>query len=363
MNAKLQIKRVAFAGFIGVLVMTTTWCTSQRDGKGYSGSPQFSKEGFNNEKPRPKTGFGKTVSIFWDFMFNKPKGTVPKDDVPVETITTQQLLDAPNRSLFRIGHSTILLKLADNFYITDPVFAERASPFSWFGPKRFHAPPIALEDLPDINAVILSHNHYDHLDHESILALAPKVKHFLAPLGVGDTLVEWGVDETKVQQFDWWQSTKIDGIEFTATPAQHFSGRGLLDSNKTLWCSWVIIENDKRIFFSGDTGYFAGFKEIGERFGPFDLTLMETGAYNEAWPYVHMLPAETMQAHIDLKGEWLLPIHNGTFDLSMHRWHDPFDQILSIANEKGVSLSTPMMGEALNIESPHEGPRWWQNME
>ncbi|VUD62758.1 hypothetical protein TDB9533_03105 [Thalassocella blandensis] len=343
--------------------MTCTWCSNQREIRDYADSPQFSDETFNNAKARPRTGFGKTVAIFWDFMFNKPKGTVPKDQVPVLSLTRQQLLDAPNRSLFRLGHSTILLKLQGQFYITDPVFAERASPFSWFGPKRFHAPPIALEDLPEINAVILSHNHYDHLDYASVRALAPKVKHFFTPLGVGDTLIEWGIDPKKVQQFDWWQGTSVDGIEFISTPAQHFSGRGLFDSNKTLWSSWVIIDGDKRLFFSGDTGYFDGFKEIGQRFGPFDLTLMETGAYNEAWPYVHMLPEQSLQAHKDLQGKWLLPIHNGTFDLSMHSWHDPFDQILRLANDDNIDLSTPQMGERLNLESPHKGDRWWKNMQ
>ena len=342
--------------------MTSTWCTSNQEVSTYPQSPQFNEDKFHNPKPRPDSGFGKTFSIFWDFFFNKPKDTVPPAPVPVISMTREQLIEAPDRSLFRLGHSTILLKLKGEFYLTDPVFSERASPFSWFGPKRFHAPPIALEDLPQINAVILSHNHYDHLDYDSIRALAPNVNHFLTPLGVGDILVSWGVPAKKVKQFDWWEGTEIDGIEFTATPAQHFSGRGLFDGNKTLWSSWVIIENDMRIFFSGDTGYFDGFKKIGERFGPFDLTLMETGAYNDAWPYVHMMPQESLQAHLDVQGKWLFPIHNGTFDLSMHSWHDPFDKILEMAEKQNVALTTPLMGERISLEDIHSGSRWWTEM-
>ncbi|WP_259641245.1 MBL fold metallo-hydrolase, partial [Pseudomonas cannabina] len=190
-------------------------------------------------------------------------------------------------------------------------------------------------------------------------ALTDKTEHFLAPLGVGDTLIEWGVPAHKVRQLDWWQSTEIEGIEFVATPSQHFSGRTLLDSNRTLWASWVLIDGDQRIFFSGDTGYFNGFKTIGEQYGPFDLTLMETGAYNVQWPQVHMQPEETLQAHLDLRGRWLLPIHNGTFDLAMHAWHEPFDRILALAWEQNVSITTPMMGQPFYVQFPCRGMTWW----
>ncbi|MGH8410893.1 MAG: MBL fold metallo-hydrolase, partial [Pseudomonas sp.] len=270
---------------------------------------------FTNQKPIQHGGLGKTLGIMWKMLFQKPRSTRPMGEIPVQPLTREQLFAAPDHSVFRLGHSTVLLKMRGKFWLTDPVFAERASPFSWAGPKRFHQPPISLEDLPPIEAVILSHNHYDHLDHKAVVQLADKTRYFLAPLGVGDTLVKWGVDASKVRQLDWWQGTEVDGIRFVSTPAQHFSGRGLFDGNQTLWCSWVMIDGSRRIFFSGDTGYFEGFKRIGEQYGPFDLTLMETGAYNVDWPHVHMQPEETLQAHIDLKGRWLLPIHNGTFDL------------------------------------------------
>ncbi|TVT84074.1 MBL fold metallo-hydrolase [Pseudomonas sp. H3(2019)] len=318
---------------------------------------------YQNHAAVPGQGFRKTLQIFWNMIFHKPSNTRPTGVIPVQALTLEQLLDAPNHSVFRLGHSTVLLKLRDKFWLTDPVFAERASPVQWAGPKRFHQPPISLEELPPIEAVILSHDHYDHLDRQSILKLADKTGHFLAPLGVGETLIKWGVDASKVRQLDWWEGTQIEGIHFIATPSQHFSGRGLFDGNSTLWASWVMIDGGKRIFFSGDTGYFDGFKAIGEQFGPFDLTLMETGAYNVDWPLIHMQPEETLQAHIDLKGRWLLPIHNGTFDLSMHAWHEPFDRILALALERSISITTPQMGEAFSLEQPQRGEAWWLEVE
>jgi len=318
---------------------------------------------YRNHAPMNRMGFLKTLRIFWNALFNKPAHTRPVGTIPVQPLSRQRLLAAPNNSVFRLGHSTVLLKLRNQFWLTDPVFAERASPVQWAGPQRFHQPPISLEDLPPIKAVILSHNHYDHLDHMTIKALAHKVEHFLAPIGVGATLIEWGVPATKVRQLDWWQSTEIDGMRFVATPSQHFSGRTLRDGNRSLWASWVMIDDDQRVFFSGDTGYFDGFKHIGEQYGPFDLTLMETGAYNVDWPDVHMQPEQTLQAHIDLRGRWLLPIHNGTFDLAMHAWHEPFDRILALAWEKNIAISTPQMGQPFYLQYPTRGNTWWLGVE
>jgi L-ascorbate metabolism protein UlaG (beta-lactamase superfamily) len=256
----------------------------------------------------------------------------------------------------------LLFKLRGQFWLTDPVFGKRASPFRNIGPKRFHAPPISLDALPPLRAVILSHDHYDHLDRETVIALAAKTEVFVTTLGVGDRLIEWGIDASKVKQFDWWESIEIDGVKLTAAPAQHFSGRSLFDSDRTLWASWVIDDGDLRMYFSGDTGYFDGFRAIGERLGPFDVTFIETGAYNTQWPFVHMQPEETVQAHIDLRGRWLVPIHNGTFDLAMHRWQEPFERVSDIALARGVALSTPRMGERLALDAPHPGERWWHRV-
>ena len=327
----------------------------------YPDSPQWRDGRFHNPRPPgPGDMPESTLRVWWDVFVNKPGGTVPDAPLPVRRLTRAELDAAPDRSLYRLGHSTLLMKLRGQWWLTDPVFAERASPFQFLGPKRFHAPPIALDELPPLRAVILSHDHYDHLDPAAIRALADKAQAFLVPLGVGDRLAGWGIARAKIQQFDWWQSTEVDGLKLTAAPAQHFSGRTFSDANRTLWVSWVIQDDAYRLFFSGDSGYFGGFAEIGQRLGPFDLTLIEAGAYNERWRYVHLLPSQVVQAHRDLRGRWLLPIHNGTFDLAMHVWQDPFEQVLRHADGRGVPVATPRMGERVDMNAPQEGRRWWR---
>ena len=310
-----------------------------------------------------KGGSLEQARIMWDFFFNKPTDTRPTGKIPVKTLTRQQLLDAPNNTVYRLGHSTVLLKLNDAFWITDPMFSERASPVQFAGPQRFHQPPISIDDLPPIKAVIISHDHYDHLDQDSIMKLAAKTENFLTPLGVGGIIVGWGVPSAKVKQLDWWQETEVGGVRFAATPARHFSGRGLFNKNQTQWASWVFLAEGQRVFFSGDSGYFDGFKKIGDTYGPFDMTMLETGAYNANWPEVHMHPEESIQAHIDLKGKKLLPIHNGTFDLSMHSWHEPFDRIVTLGNAHGIPVVTPVVGKAVRIAEVTDGRRWWENLD
>lgn len=356
--------------FLGILAMSAcllSFAKTDRPIAHYSDSPQSGEGKFRNPLPRPAIGPIDFTRLLWDVLFRKSKTSVPASALSVVPLTQAELLAAPDRSLFRLGHSTVLLKLRGGFWITDPVFSERAFPVQWMGPKRFHAPPIALEDLPPLKGVILSHDHYDHLDHDAITKLADKAEVFLTPLGVGDRLVAWGVPKEKVRQFDWWQETEIDGLRLVNTPSQHFSGRGLFDGDKTLWASWVLIDPPAadsdpgfRLFFSGDTGYFDGFKEIGRRFGPFDVALLENGAYNERWRFVHMHPEETVQAHVDLRGRWLLPIHNGTFDLAMHAWDEPFERVSALAAQRGLSVLTPRIGERVDLSAPTLTHEWWR---
>jgi len=317
----------------------------------------------NNPVKVTKGGQLEHARILWDFFFNKPALTRPSGKIPVQRVTREQLLNAPNGSLYRLGHSTVLMKLDDAFWITDPMFSGRASPLQFFGPERFHAPPISIAELPPIKGVIISHDHYDHLDQDSILQLAGKVEYFLTPLGVGDILIDWGVPAAKVRQLDWWQETEVAGVRLVATPAQHFSGRGLFNRNRTQWASWVILAANRRLFFSGDSGYFDGFRKIGETYGPFDMTILETGAYDANWPGVHMQPEESIQAHIDLKGRRLLPIHNGTFDLSMHSWHDPFDRAVALGEAQHITVFTPEMGEPVSLHSTGRGRHWWGSVD
>ncbi|MBE1273605.1 MBL fold metallo-hydrolase [Enterovibrio baiacu] len=289
------------------------------------------------------------------------KNPTPTFALPVRSITAEQLLNEESDVVYRLGHSSVLMKLDGKLVMADPVFSERASPVQFFGPKRFHETPISLEALPDIDVVVISHDHYDHLDKHSVKTLESKVGMFLVPLKVGQTLREWGVSADKITELDWWESKTVNGIAYTLTPTQHFSGRGLTDRDSTLWGSWVIESSEKKVYFSGDSGYFEGFKEIGERFGPFDLTMIETGAYNTLWSHIHMFPEQSVQAHIDLNGKVMMPIHNSTFDLSMHDWDEPLEKSLRIANERGVTLVSPEIGQRLEVGEVLPVVNWWNN--
>ena len=284
----------------------------------------------------------------------------PSRPIPLRPIPHEELASGDQPVLYRLGHSTVLIQLDGEYILTDPVFSKRASPVQWAGPKRFHPAPIAVEDLPQLKAVVISHDHYDHLDKQSIRDLASITEYFVTPLGVGDILIDWGVDEDQVVQMDWWEELELGSLLIAATPAQHFSGRGVTGRNQTLWASWVILGVQGRLFFSGDTGYFSGFKEIGEHYGPFDITLMEMGAYNPLWQDVHMLPEQGVQAHIDLGGRAMLPIHNSTFNLSTHDWFDPLEQAVALAEARDIHLLTPVIGEAVSIPEPEASVAWWR---
>lgn len=304
-----------------------------------------------------KMSFGKAAS---QVIFSQQKDKSPKDPIPLRHLDTEVLRDTQGPVLFRLGHSSILLKLGDELVLIDPVFSERASPLQWLGPRRFHPVPLDIDTLPNITAVVISHNHYDHLDKGTVQRLADKVDYFVAPLGVGAHLQEWGVDKDAIVEMDWWDELEVGELTFVATPAQHFSGRSLTDRNKTLWASWVIQGGGANVFFSGDSGYFDGFKTIGERYGPFDITLIENGAYNEAWRTVHMMPYESVQAHIDLRGKAMLPIHNSTFDLSTHSWYDPLERVSALAAERDVTLLTPVIGAPVQVLEPESTVAWWR---
>jgi L-ascorbate metabolism protein UlaG (beta-lactamase superfamily) len=332
----------------------------------YTASAQFSAtdcvfQNAQNPKAQPSQPSWK---IWSRFLSPANPASTPVDPIPVRRLDRAELdaLDPTANHVVRLGHSSHLLKLRGKYWLIDPVFGERVSPVSFAGPKRFHLPPIALSELPPIEGMFLSHDHYDHLDQPTIETLRDRVQRYFVPLGVGQRLRDMGVAATRIQEFDWWQGGSHAGVSFSAVPAQHFSGRTLWDRNSTLWAGWVIESGGQRIVYTGDSGYFPGFKQIGERFGGFDLALMENGAYDSYWPSVHMSPEETVQAFLDLRGRMLYLVHNSTFNLAFHAWKDPLERVAALAEAQRLPLATPEIGEVLTIGAPRTNVQWWKGL-
>ena len=312
----------------------------------------------------PKGTMGKLFRHY--FLEDKSKKN-PSSPIKVEPFNKDRFDEIPEDSIVFtwFGHSTILMKVDGVTLLADPVLVgKRASMFTFLGPRRFrYSSNVTIDDLPEVDAMILSHDHYDHLDYPTIKALKERVGKFFLPLGVGAHFERWGVPPEKITELNWWEEVELEGLKLAFTPTRHFSGRGLRDRFHTLWGSWVIMASKKRLYFSGDSGYFPGFKEIGEKYGPFDLTFMECGAYNEGWSEIHMFPEETAQAHIDVKGKLLMPIHWGKFDLSLHPWKESVDRLASKAEEEGIRLFTPKVGEMVSLADSADLDPWWETNE
>jgi L-ascorbate metabolism protein UlaG (beta-lactamase superfamily) len=263
-----------------------------------------------------------------------------------------------------LGHSTVLLELDGARVLTDPVFGERASPLSFAGPRRFHPTPAKITELPELDAVVLSHDHYDHMCKASIVELAKRGTPIITSLGVGARLEALGIPSELVIELDWFESAPSPSgrLRFHARPAQHFSGRGFGDRNQTLWASFVIESENRRVFFSGDSGLTPEFAETGAALGPFDLVMLEVGAYHPSWGRIHLGPENALTAHAMLGGGTLLPVHWGTFNLALHAWNDPAETLIERARQQGVHLVTPRLGvpvEPSRIELPDA---WWREV-
>jgi L-ascorbate metabolism protein UlaG (beta-lactamase superfamily) len=259
-----------------------------------------------------------------------------------------------------LGHSTFLVNFEGKILLFDPVF-HNASPVAITG-KRFQPPVISMDELPNIDLIVLSHDHYDHLDSKAMKFFADKKMRIVTALGVGKRLQDFGIAADRIVEMDWWQEHQELGLTFACTPSQHFSGRTLTDRNKTLWCSFAIFSPTHRMYFSGDSGYDTHFADIGAKYGPFDICFMENGQYNELWRPVHMLPEEAVQAQIDLKGKRLMPIHWGMFVLSIHSWFEPAERISQAAKEKSMNLFTPKIGQIVDIDQPPVFEAWWKKV-
>ena len=295
---------------------------------------------------------------------NPQPHTAPDQNIETQNIDSLDIANFKDSTrLIWFGHSTFLLQISNKNILIDPMFGETPSPFSYLGTKRFsNKLPIAIEQLPTIDVVLISHDHYDHLDYPSIIKLKDKVDMFYTPLGVGIHLEQWGVAKNKIAEHDWWENTELHDLNFICTPAQHFSGRGLKDKNKTLWSSWIIKSKTENIFFSGDSGYGEHFKTIGDQYGPFDFAMIECGQYNTIWPQIHMFPEETVQAGIDLKATRIMPIHWGAFKLSVHTWKDPIERFTQTAKELDMNYLTPEIGMPFSLNEPKiTTNNWWDS--
>ncbi|MGE3800380.1 MAG: MBL fold metallo-hydrolase [Candidatus Kapaibacterium sp.] len=359
-----------FAGFLAIvitIIMASIWTALGTRASGerlerMQSSSQYREDHFVNTLPAIQTGMSLSVAI--DFFFkSNPYGT-PKDSLPVVSRKGSDFITSPASDL-RVtwfGHSSLLVEIEGVRILTDPVWSDRAAPTSFMGPKRFHPVPISLEDLPPLDAVVISHDHYDHLDYETITALANRVPRFIVPLGVGAHLEYWGVAPERITELDWWEQTELNGIDVVCTPARHFSGRFLNDRNATLWGSWAFIGNERRAFFSGDGALFPGFEEIGNRLGPFDIAMMEVGAYNAAWSDVHMGPEQSVQAATMVQAKLMLPIHWGTFNLASHGWTEPAERAIVAAEKVNLPIVFPRPGESVVPENPLPLEKWWPKL-
>lgn len=324
-------------------------------------SPQWHGDHFENPQPL----WVDTRSAYARMVFGRaiphaaPDGPLPG----VDARTAAAALAAPPASGLRVtwfGHSSALLEIDGVRVLTDPLWSERASPVSWFGPKRWQPPSLAIRDLPPIDAVLISHDHYDHLDRGSILALAMGNAVFVMPLGVGRQLAQWGIAASRIVELDWWQSATVKGVEVTATPARHRSGIVPWRANETLWAGYAVAGKDHRAWYSGDTGFHDGLADIGARLGPFDVTLIEAGQYDVRWPDAHLGPEQAVTAHRLVRGRVMIPVHWGALKLSENVWTEPVERVLAAAAKCGdMTVLTPRLGESIEPTENPATPPWW----
>jgi L-ascorbate metabolism protein UlaG (beta-lactamase superfamily) len=323
-------------------------------------SPQWSDGRFVNRLPRVDGPMGRMLR---EFLFDGSAYREPHAPVPVERRTGAEYAVAPASGLrvTWLGHSTLLLELDGARVLIDPVWGERASPFTFMGPKRFYAPPLPLEQLPPVDAIVLSHDHYDHLDLPTVKALASRGERWIVPLGVGAHLRAWGIAPERITELDWWGEAAAGALTITATPARHFSGRGLDDRDRTLWAGWAFRGPRHRAFYSGDTALHDEFDDIGARLGPFDLTMIESGAYDALWADVHLGPEQAVLAHQLVRGDVMLPVHWGLFNLALHGWTEPMERVVVAAERAGVRVASPRPGGIVEPSRVGAVQRWWPN--
>ena len=287
------------------------------------------------------------------------KGTSPSGELPVYAPFITET-DVEKISVTWFGHSSLLLQMHGLVLLFDPMFSERSSPFQWIGPRRFSRPSVRIKDLPHIDAVLFSHDHYDHLDRQTVRQLCSKTDRFIVSLGVEKHLERWNVPAEKIISLAWWESLNIGGLDIACTPSRHFSGRGLFGQNSTQWCSWVLRDGYHSVFNSCDGSFGAHFDAIHKRFGGFDLAFMECGQYNRNWHYSHLYPEESVMAAEIIGAKRVMPIHWGAFSLSNHGWDDGPERFADEAEKRGISVIAPHICETFDLDAPTVLTRWWK---
>ncbi len=365
--------KIALALILGLLILSYAiykWLDIQQFGQTPTAEETEAWQNLSNFDARTKTFINlvpgdlrqdmQTWPLLKAYIFG-PEIRVPTQKLPALDPDIQAFLrndEQPLKWLW-LGHSTLYWNVRGKLILVDPVFGPSSSPLS-FMVKRFQAPAIALENLPEPQLVLLSHDHYDHLDASTIRFLAGTSARFLVPLGLGARLRTWGVAKERIEELNWHSRITWEGIDFTAVPAQHFSGRGLFDANKTLWVGWILEAEKLKLIYSGDTGYAGHFKDIGERYGPFDLAFLECGQYNRMWRYVHMLPEEVIQSAKELKAASISPVHWGMFNLSLHDWFEPIERITRLADSEKIPIWHPRLGELVSFPGEPTAEAWWR---
>ncbi len=321
-------------------------------------SPEWSHGHFVNPQPLHNDIWGSIRT-----MFHASPDTSPRTPIVLLPVDATRLATPPASGLrvTWLGHSTQLIEIDGVRILTDPLFSNRASPYSWVGPSRWYPPPIPLASLPPIDAVVISHDHYDHLDYRTLSAMKDWPTTFIVPLGVGAHLAHWGVPEGRIIELDWWQQTKVGNIDIHCLPARHASGRTLFDKDKTLWAGYALLGPQHRAYYSGDSGLFPALRRIGAQFGPFDVTMIEIGQYDQAWPDWHMGPEQAVKAHQLVRGRVFIPVHWGLLTLAAHGWTEPIERALAEAARLGVTLATAPPGQSIEptVAAQAVAVRWW----
>lgn len=312
----------------------------------------------NLEFIKMKMDLNRAKGMAKDYM--KKKDAVPSASIPRVQIDKKAFKSED--SYIWLGHSSILGNIDELSFIVDPMLAKRASPFKCMGPKRFDGSLTPIEELPKIDVILITHNHYDHMDRDTLLGLQEQAQVIYVPLDNKKILTKWGIESSKVKEFDWFEDIVYKGVQFSFCPTQHFSGRGLSDRDKYLWGSWAIKGSKHSIYVSGDSGYNQHFSLIGQKYGPFDVACMECGAYNDNWSEIHMTPEESVQASLDVKAVVMHPMHWASFDLSTHAWDEPINRAKKKAIQLNVITTTPLIGTVNFLNNPIETKQWWKDV-